>query len=194
MKRLIKHTRALVTGLGVIRDSLVLAHRLARCEPVQAGAILYRGLRKHEYEQAMALYVELHDGRRLAWPQRLIYRLAGDKLLFVAAVEGADATPVVGIDMFYVNARDRAEHTVHEGFIGVRPDIAGKGVATELRRLAIEHFERHGLEGVSSRISTDNAPSLVSAKKLGFVPVERYHDTAMRAERLYLIRWFKEGL
>ncbi|KAA0014687.1 GNAT family N-acetyltransferase [Billgrantia pellis] len=193
MKRFIKQARALVAGLHVIRHSLILAHHLARREPVQAGAVVYRGLQKHEYDQAMAFYTALHDGRRLAWPQRFLYRLAGDKLVLVAVIEESGATQIIGIDMFYVNARDRAEHTVHEGYIGVRRDMTGKGVATELRKVAIEHFARHGLKGVSSRISADNAPSLVSAKKLGFVPVDRYHDAAMRAERLYLIRWFQEG-
>jgi len=112
-------------------------------------------------------------------------------IVAVVALDGVER--VVGIDMFYANKRDVIERTIHEGYVCVSEDMAGKGIGTHMRELAIEHFRRNGLSGISSRISLNNLASLRVAEKSGFAPVEKYYDDEMREERYYLIRDFCSG-
>ena len=91
--------------------------------------------------------------------------------------------------LFYMNPRDFKENTVHEGFIGVLPEYEGQGIATQMRKVAKQHFKQAGFSGISSRISKENLGSLHSAKKIGFEPVEEYFDNNMKEERYYLINW-----
>jgi len=114
--------------------------------------------------------------------------LHGSQTTFVLVDEGERS--LVGIDHFYFNERDIKASTIHEGFIGVLPELRGQGLATELRTCAIEHFRKSGLKGISTRISTGNAASLRSAEKLGFRVIEAYWDDVLDEDRLYLqLRW-----
>lgn len=99
---------------------------------------------------------------------------------------------VIGMNMYYFNARDILENTVHGAFVGVSESMAGRGVATTLRKVAMQHFARNGIYGISSRISLDNKASLHSAKKLGYQPVEQYFDPDTNTERYYLVWRFED--
>ncbi len=99
----------------------------------------------------------------------------------------------MGMDMFYLNPRDFQEDTIHEGFIGVLPDHEGQGIASQMRKQAIEHFKQNGFKGISTRISKTNFASLNSARKLGFKVVEKYFDAGMNECRYYLICTFNES-
>lgn len=193
MMRHFRRLQAACGGVMVVLRNLVAGRQVSGVGCGTRERIAYRGMEAGEYRQVMALYASLHDGRRPNWVIRAVCRLLGGKMTLVAVARHREQARVVGMNMFYVNRRDIADQTIHEGFIGVSPDMTGKGVASELRRVAIHHFEANGFKGISSRISLDNDASLASAEKLGFVPVERYHDAAMRADRLYLIRWFQDG-
>lgn len=131
------------------------------------------------------LYASLNDGERLGLPKTIVLRLAGARLCLIA--RHVDSGEVVGMVIYYFNARDRKEGTVHEGYIGLREAERGRGLGTFMRRHALRNFARSGLSGVSSRISTGNLASLRSNRSLGFVTVETYFDPSMGEKRYYLI-------
>ncbi|PMR70730.1 GNAT family N-acetyltransferase [Halomonas heilongjiangensis] len=188
-----RRLQAACGGVMVVLGNLVAGRKVSRIGCGVREGIVYRGMEAGEYGQVMELYASLHDGRRPNWVMRAVCRWLGGKMTLVAVARHQGQARVVGMNMYYVNRRDIADETIHEGFIGVSPDMTGRGVASELKRVAIHHFETQGFKGISARISLDNKASLASAEKLGFVPVERYHDAAMRADRQYLIRWFQDG-
>jgi L-amino acid N-acyltransferase YncA len=131
------------------------------------------------------LYAALNRGARLGLQKMALLHLLGSRLCLVARRAGSDE--VVGMVVYYFNARDRRDGTVHEGYIGLREADRSGGLGTFMRRHALQNFARSGLRGVSSRISVSNAASLKSNRKLGFVPVETYFDATMGEERHYLI-------
>lgn len=193
MMRHFRRLQAACGGVMVVLRNLVAGRQVAGIGCGTRQGIVYRGMEAGEYRQVMALYASLHEGRRPNWVMRTVCRLLGGKMTLVAVARHGGQARVVGMNMYYLNRRDIADGTIHEGFIGVSPDMTGRGVASELKRMAIHHFEAQGFEGISARISLDNKASLASAEKLGFVPVERYHDPRMGADRQYLIRWFQDG-
>jgi len=132
------------------------------------------------------LYKNLHDGLTLGFLRRIVLRLVGNRLCLLVMEEKTEA--ILGMALYYFNTRDIKEKTVHEGFSGLVPEIRGRGIGTELRLHALQHFAKHSeLEGVSSRVSLSNAASLHSNLKLGFVEKERYYDESLGEERVYLV-------
>jgi len=150
--------------------------------------LVIRGYKPLDEEEVSKIYIQL-NGIGFSKYHRDLYKLAGDKILLLAA--DMKTNKIVGMDMFYFNSRDFKENTIHEGFIGVLPEFEGQGIATKMRQEAINHFRRNGLSGISTRISKNNLGSLRSAEKLGFKPVEQYYDEQMQEERYYMINWFK---
>jgi len=94
---------------------------------------------------------------------------------------------MLGFNMFYFNFRDLQEGTIHEGFIGVKAEARGLGIATAMRQDIFSNFAKTTLKGVSSRISVNNHSSMAVAKKVGLEPVERYFDEIIGEERYYLV-------
>lgn len=146
-----------------------------------------RGLRLSDLRTFIKAYT-VCGGGRLSLFNKTLYVFSCRKLVLVAVAKPAGVSEIIGIDMFYSNARDFKERTIHEGFVGVSPSVRGRGVATELRKCAIAHFSKNRFSGISSRISLSNHASLSSAKKLGFLPVEQYFDQETQEDRYYLVR------
>lgn len=146
-----------------------------------AGFVI-RGAKKKDIEKIKNFYQKC-TGR--VFTNRHIYLLqkCEEKICIITEKE----TQIVGFDLFYMNSRDFKQKTVHEGFIGVLPDYEGKGIATSMRKHAIEHFKKAGFNGISTRISINNIRSLKSAEKLGFKVFKQYFDSEMNEERYYLI-------
>lgn len=156
----------------------------------ECAGLVFRGYSQSDVRGVARIYEEL-NGTVFSMSQRTLYRCIGNRCLFV--VEQIDVTGrsrIIAMNMYYLNRRDIQENTVHEGFIGVIPEFNGKGIATKMRRLAIEHFKAAGLSGISTRISLDNVASLVSAQKLGFVPSEEYLDAVTGVKRYYMVHKF----
>ncbi|RTR05034.1 GNAT family N-acetyltransferase [Halomonas nitroreducens] len=193
MKRYLNRLGAAAGGGVTLAHNLIVSRRHSPM-PAQQGAVaVYRGMAADEYAQVLALYADFHRGRRPDWLKRALCRFAGDRLVLVAVLEEQAGPRVVGMDLFYATPRDRREGTIHEGFIGVHPEVAGRGVATALRGAAIAHFAAQGYRGISTRISLDNPASLASAARQGFMPRERYRDPATGCERQYLVRWLRDA-
>lgn len=154
----------------------------------ESGLIL-RGAGYSDLKQIRIIYKNL-NGSDFSRSNKILLKYCEKKLIIVAEKRIKDELVIVGMDMFYLNPRDFKESTVHEGFIGVLPEFEGQGIATKMRKYAMEHFKNAGFYGISSRISKNNLGSLNSAKKLGFEPVEQYTDPVTGLERYYLINWF----
>lgn len=165
--------------------NLWCAKDLTPLTPARCGGLCIEPLSSRYLAAAGELFASLNPGVRLGVQRCAVMRLLGSRLCLV--VRQADRPQLVGMSVFYFNARDRREGTVHEGYIGLREAECGKGLGTFMRRHALEHFARCGLAGASSRILAGNLPSLKSNLKLGFVPVETCFDPRAGEEQHYLV-------
>jgi L-amino acid N-acyltransferase YncA len=144
--------------------------------------VIIRGANKKDIDKIVELY-QKRTGKVLSARHKYFLKKCEGKLCIIAEKD----THIVGVDLFYINPRDFKQKTVHEGFVGVLPDYERKGIATSMRKHAIEHFKKAGFNGISTRISLTNIGSLKSAEKLGFKPIEKYSDSEMNEERYYMI-------
>lgn len=150
-----------------------------------------RGANPDEIDNINDIYEKLNS-QSLSSFQRIQFKIHSKKTIIVAEQYVDGVKKLVGMDMYYLNPRDLSDGTIHEGFIGVLPESEGQGIATQMRKLAKNHFRDAGFKGISTRISKNNLGSLNSAKKLGFKPFEEYFDSIINEERYYLICNLKE--
>ena len=150
--------------------------------------ISYRGYKKEDALQVAKIYAQLNNGTRFAGLKSFLYAFIGNRCLLVAThANEVVGEVIIGMNMYYLNSRDVREKTIHEGFIGVIPSMTGKGIASAMRSIAKDHFKAAGFKGISTRISLNNAPSLQSAKKMGFTPVEEYTEPSTGERRYYMV-------
>lgn len=183
--------RAALSMALYFKRNIRVARRINVIECQNGSGFVIRGYRVSDMESVYALYNQLNDGAVFSFAQRALYRYIGSRCLFV--VEQTDSVgigSIVGMNMYYVNKQDVLENTIHEGFIGVVPELNGRGIATAMRQAAALHFESAGFYGITTRISLNNKASLVSAKKIGFEPHEEYTDMVTGDRRYYMIRKF----
>jgi len=180
--------RSRAAAVSFIWRNLQRSRALEAIPQTKGRGVNIRGMGRQDVPQVHTLYALLNDGVRLSWPRRFLYRVAGSKLVFVASIGNGDDAVIVGMNMYYFNNRDVEEDTIHGAFVGVSPAMTGRGIATDLRRAAMDHFSANGIAGISSRISLANDASLKSALNLGYQPVERYYDPILDEERCYLVR------
>lgn len=157
-------------------------------------ALVVEPLSRKYLAAADDLYASLNAGRHFGFPKRLLLWLLGSRLCLVA--RDTERDEVVAVTIFYFNARDCAEGTVHASYNGLRESAQGAGLGSFMLRHALENYARSDLAGVSSRVSLNNIPALRTNEKAGFVPVETYFDPWMGEERHYLIcdlRRYKES-
>lgn len=183
----VRKMKSVFAVVHLLLKGVFLSFRLRPIECTVLDFYTIRGLRLSDFCDFVRAYTEFNGGE-LSKFNKLLYVFSSKKYVLVAVAEGAGGSEIIGMDMFYCNVRDFKESTVHEGFVGVSSNFQGRGVATELRRLAIINFSKNGFSGISSRISLSNHGSLSSAKKLGFLPIEQYFDEDLQEERYYLIR------
>jgi hypothetical protein len=166
---------AAYSALIFMARNLCCARDIMPFPSARFGAISVEPLSRKYLAAADDLYAALNSGVRLRL-LRVLLAVFGSRFCLIARrTEGND---VVGIVIYYFNARDRIEDTVHEGYIGLSEAERSAGLGTFMRRHALENFSRSGLAGVSSRISVSN---------LGFVPIETYIDASTGEERHYLV-------
>ncbi|MNK55093.1 hypothetical protein D3C87_740950 [compost metagenome] len=162
--------------------------RLSAFKPQEISSIAYRGYVKSDAIAIEGVYKKLNGGASFRSLRQYLYDTLGQRCLLVATQTNERGEEVViGMNMYYLNARDVRDKTIHEAFIGVMPQMAGQGVATTMRKIAIAHFKFAGFLGISSRISAENKSSLQSAIKLGFAPVEQYTDISSQSQRYYMV-------
>jgi hypothetical protein len=171
----------LVRNLWAVRKISVISS-------VERNGMLYRGMARGDWPEIDRFYRKLHSGARLDLSRRILYAIAGSRMVLVAESTGTmSPDALMGFSIYYFNPRDIEEGTIHLGFYATQVNARGKGVATSMKLQAKHHFGQCRLYGISSRISLSNIASLRVAKKVGFRPVEKYYDPASREERYYLI-------
>lgn len=180
--------RGFLGNLRFLYRNIQIARKLAPIFEVREGRFVYRGIINRDLRDLSILIGQLNNGIGFTPSRRFLYRLFGDRLVVVAEIETIEGPNLVGVDLYYFNARDIAEQTVHEGFIGTNPSFRGLGVAGKMRALAVDHFSKNGLNGISTRISLSNEASLKSARMLGFEVAESYTDPTSGEPRFYLVK------
>lgn len=192
MFRLLKIINNRLEGYLFFYRNIVFFRKFESVQTSKSQGLILRGADISDFERIDEIYKEL-NGVGLSPLNRRVLQCSSKKLIIVLEEELKDRSQIVGISLFYMNARDFKEKTIHEGFIGVIPEHEGRGLATRMRRYAIAHFSRAGFKGISTRISKRNLGSLRSAEKLGFQPVEEYFDPSMSEDRYYLIFRFENA-
>lgn len=177
-----------LSGVAFIARNLSAARRLVKITSEEVDGLLFRGYSESDVEAIAKIYQQLNEGAVFSWILRSLYSCIGRRcLLVVEQRDAVGASKIVGMNMYYLNRRDIKENTIHEGFIGVLPEAGGRGIATKMRQAAIQNFKLAGFSGISTRISLNNAASLMSAKKIGFQPVEEYQEPLTGEKRYYMI-------
>lgn len=163
-----------------------MTYRVAKIPRSDYRSFYFSACSFRTVSSVMDLYEKFHEGKKLGLIKSLLLRLAGEKLCLV--VIDQQTHEIVGYSLFYFNARDSKEGTVHEGDTYLLPEYRGQGIGTAQRRHALYHFARCPfLKGVSSRVSLKNHASLKSNENLGFKRIERYFDRSMNEERVYMV-------
>lgn len=145
-----------------------------------------------DYNNGIHVY-NLLEGKEVNVKLKTLYKLSGKKYAVIATMRKGDDMQIVGINMYYYNERDINDGTIHEGFIGVKPEVRGRGIATNLRKISLEHYLQNNHDGISTRISVNNIASLQSSLKLGFKPIEKYFDPVLSEYRYYLVHKFSKN-
>lgn len=184
---MIKRIKSKVVGFWFLLRNLIHAMKIRPFPGIIANGLTFRGYQKEDVEQIAEIYAALNIGANFVGLRKWLYDLVGTKLMLVAVCSGDSGDVIVGMNMYYFNPRDVREKTIHEGFIGVIPEMNGRGIATTMRLHAKQHFARAGLAGISTRISVANKSSLSSAEKVGFVPIEKYIDVHSGDLRYYMV-------
>lgn len=180
--------KAKLGGLVFAARNIRLARKIVDIKNEEVGELLFRGYSASDAAAISEIYQELNDGAVFSRIQRELYSRVGRRCMLV--VEQRDpfgASKIVGMNMYYLNKRDIQENTIHEGFVGVVPEASGRGIATQMRKIAMRHFKSAGLSGISTRISLNNVASLMSAKKVGFQAVEEYKEPSTGEQRCYMV-------
>lgn len=153
---------------------------------IDRNSLIFRGCKRSEIKEAEAIYKKI-AGRGFSSFHKVLLYFFSQRFLLITLFEDDQKREIVGLDFYYINYRDFKDKTIHEGYIGVLLGFEGKGIASQMRRVAKEHFKRSGFKGISSRISIENIASIRSAEKVGFKPVEEYFDVDKKEKRYYLI-------
>lgn len=168
-------------------QNLLHARKIKQIPGIVTNGLTLRGYQKEDASQIARIYAALNEGAKFVGIRRCLFNIVGSRLMLVAVAPGDSRDVLVGMNMYYFNPRDVREKTIHEGFIGVVPEMSGRGIATTMRLHAKQHFARAGLDGISTRISLANTFSLTSAEKVGFIPIEKYTDVYSGELRYYMV-------
>ncbi|MFO8054477.1 MAG: GNAT family N-acetyltransferase, partial [Bacteroidales bacterium] len=133
MKRLL-HTAAHIVFL--IRN-FWYAKNIRRMQLVHYKGFAIGPLLHRHVDAALTLYKKLNNEKNLGTAKTLLLKIFGARLCLAAYNKD---NQIIGISVYYFNARDKKENSIHEGYTGVDPRFQNKGLGTELRRLAASHF------------------------------------------------------
>lgn len=169
-------------------NNIGLASGVPCIKEEKIGDLNFRGYQISDESEILKIYQNSNKGNGLSLLQRKLFSWIGSRFMIVVEQkELSGQSRIVGMNMYYANKRDLKENTIHEGFIGVVPVLSGRGIATTMRKMAVNHFRLAGFIGISTRITVSNTASLRSAKNIGFESVEQYNDTQIQDDRYYMI-------
>jgi len=181
----IRKVRSVFRIIAFLFRNIFFSFKMRPFEELEFDTFTMEPLRRKNVNVIFEVYKQLNDGNELSLEKRLLLWIIGKKFCYV--LRSKDGT-IFGMGLYYFNKRDIIEKTIHEGYVGLKTRYRGLGIGTQARKCALEHFAKfHFLNGVSSRVSLDNLPSLKGNIKLGFEVKEQYWDDNMKNERVYLV-------
>ena len=158
--------KGILNLIAFLSRNIFYSFKMPKFEEVEIENYKIGPLKRENLYETLELYKKLHDGKGLSLEKRLLLRFAGSKFCYILI---SDKGEIFGLGLYYFNKKDIIEKSIHEGYIGLKKEFRGRGIGTTSRRNALEHFSKIGfLNGVSSRVSIDNVPSLKGNVKLGF--------------------------
>lgn len=185
---MISRVRSIVGSVAFVVRNLAFVRKIGAIEKQEFDGLRLRGYVDADFHSVSEIYSNLNRNSSFSGLYRSLYRRIGKRCLFLVEQENVPGMPIiVGMNMYYLNKRDVLENTMHEGFIGVLPEVGGRGIATKMRQMASQHFKAAGFSGISTRISLSNAASLASAEKIGFQPIEEYFEPSTGEQRYYMV-------
>ena len=125
-----------------------------------------RGCFRHDLDQVKDLYTHLGEGSRWTIAKSVLYFLAGTK--FVVVAESRSHHTIIGVNVYYVPDAHHDMKVIHEAFVGVDARFRKRGLATQMRKHAIEHFGNSRLHQITTQIDASNKASIKSCTNSGY--------------------------
>ena len=157
--------RGLAAGVRFLTRNFIFSQSLKPISAVDFGEFCVEGLLRPRVGEVDRLHRTLRNGRKLGVWRHLLYTARGARLVVISL---DSRSMLVGFDMYYWEESQGGVSTVHEAFIGVSPHARDRGLATEMRRVALTHFAASGVQRVTTDIASSNKASRVSAERSGF--------------------------
>ena len=170
--------------LHVVRNLFYIT-QLNNIDKINYDNIVISGVSRKELKDIYAVYARIYNNKYPKIQSRIVYFFLSQKCVFSAKEKTTGK--IIGIMLFYKTKRDVIENTIHIGFTGILPEFQGQKIGTKITVHSVNHFKKSNLNGISTRISLNNLPSLKTYMGLGFKPVDKYFDKKINEERYYLI-------
>jgi GNAT superfamily N-acetyltransferase len=151
--------------LGIFRD--LLSVRFSEIKELSEKGIVYRGL-THGDLSALVTFIGCDSAVNLTLLRRLIYKIAGMRLVFVAFDTGVTPHRLIGADIYKWKFNGKLGWTLHEELILVHKEFRGNGIATTIRQHALSYYKIWNISGVTTTIYSTNKASLHSALNAGW--------------------------
>ena len=184
--KILKKIYNLVCDLFFVTKNITRITHYPLIETTINNNFIYRPMKRCEISKLNSMYKSVFPSNEITFRNKLLWWLSASKLVLV--VENKRTNELVGFTCFYSNPKDFHENSIHLAQIGVIKSYQGLGISKEMHKLLIKHYQKTSLDAISIRISLNNKPSLDSALKNGFTPVEKYFDKSMNEERYYMKR------
>lgn len=170
----------------ILLKNVVFSRKLHNFQKLIDRDIVIDGADSETIHEALLLYGSLNNGSTFAGWRNFLLKTCPSKLCLVAIDN--KTRNVIGVNIYYLNIRDFNETTIHEGFIGVKPEFRQRGIAEKMRRHALANFiSNNVINGVSSRVSLNNTHSLNGLIRLGFSLKEEYFDQQLQKNAAYFV-------
>lgn len=146
----------------------------------------FSALGKTDIKEFICVYKHLNNSSTIDFFKFFLLKIFSTRSCFIA--KDTETKKIIGINYYYFNKKDSVENSIHEAFIGVIEEYQKIGIATALRKHALNQLSKSNLKFVSTNISKNNIPSFNSAKKLGFEISEEWFDPVSN-QKIYYLRF-----
>jgi len=153
--------------------------------------LIITGATVRDLKEVYAIYSFFHNNSILGIEKRIIYFFLSQKCVLI--VKEISSKKIIGISLYYKNKRDLIDNTIHGGYRCILPEYQHSKVGAIMTQHITKHLKNNNVNGISSRISLNNKPSLMASLSRGSKPIERYFDKDMNEERYYLVRSFNNS-
>lgn len=151
-----------------------------------ADKYLFVGMERADFFKFRFLYF-MASGKKLNLFQFVLSWLYSDRLVMCCIEKSTNR--LIGAEIYYFNQRDLDNSTIHQGYRMIHHSYQGMGIGTMLTKYSLRHFKSQNLQGVSSRVKSDNMSSLKSNLKSGFKIAETF-KLPNGVDEYYLVAYF----